>query len=515
VGGSGGGGTGGLSTCNNFDGQGDVVELAIVGSDGTAIETAVSAAVTVASVDSCAAVSCPSFVSGLTTTITTSAQRITLTAAGPQQWTFYLRDSAMPADFIKVGDTFDMTIDASVDAVFYRTVNQTIVLARGGNLIVFAAGLQRFVSPPVPDLDAFGLHVSDQGATCQEGGTLGGGCVLRPHTALIAASGSDASIVLGSGGTAKIAGLSVTVGQFMELFDGGACDSKSSTVMAGFREGNPGASGIGGTGGTGAGGTGGTGAGGTGGTSAGGTGGTSAGGTGGSGLPACGSGGNGRFAPGSNAVELAIVDSNGMLIESAVTSAVTVASMASCASVTCPTYFSGFFTAPPPISAAATRIVLAGPDPMQWTLYLRNDRMPADFIKVGDAFALTVDAAVEHVAWGTTRQTVVLARGSDLFVFATAISQYRGPALPDLTAFGIQVTSGGGTCDDRKDPNFICGYRWYSALVTVAAESASVFGTAQVGWLSFTNGGFSGEAIDYWGNCDSPSTTRMAGFRVP
>ena len=216
----------------NLDGQGDVVEFTIAGSDGLAVSAPASAAVTVASVESCAAVTCPSFGAA---SISTSAQRITLTAVGPQQWTLYLRDSAMPPDFIKVGDTFDMTIDASVDRVFYQTVNQTMVLARGGNIVVFAAGLQQFVAPPVPTLDAFGLHVSDEGAFCMYGATSAPGCISRPHTARVAASGSDTSIVLGPGQTAPIGGLSITLGQLTENFDTGACDVKSSTVMAGFR----------------------------------------------------------------------------------------------------------------------------------------------------------------------------------------------------------------------------------------------------------------------------------------
>jgi hypothetical protein len=225
------GGSGGLPLCN-LSGQGDVVEFAIVGSDGNAVSAPASAAVTVAAVETCAVGACSS-PTNTATRISDSAQRIFLTAVGPQAWTLYLRDSAMPLDFLKVGDTFDMTVDAGVDSTFYQSVNQTMVLARNGQVIVFAAGLDRFGQPPLPDLQRFGFAFTDAGAYCQNSPSSIG-CVDRPHTARVAA-GTDAFILVGGGQTQAIGGLSITVGWFSEEFDPGSCDAKSSTVMAGFR----------------------------------------------------------------------------------------------------------------------------------------------------------------------------------------------------------------------------------------------------------------------------------------
>lgn len=143
--------------------------------------------------------------------------------------------------------------------------------------------------------------------------------------------------------------------------------------------------------------------------------------------------------------------------------------------------------------------------------------MPADLIKVGEAFDLTVDAEIDDVAWGTASQTVVLAHGADLVMFASMMGHYSRVAVaPDLSTLGIAVADGGGTCDDPQDPNRFCSYRRHAAVVTTAGESAAVnrAQTARIGWLSFTNGELTGEEMGYWGNCDSPSTTLMAGFRV-
>ena len=229
-------GMGGAPVCVPIS-QGDVVEFAIVGSDGMPISAPTTAAVSVTSIDSCAQVTCPrigTVSSGLG--ISAAASRLTLTAPGPQQWTLYLRDSAMPSDFLKVGDMFDLTIAAGHNSTFYQmNVDQTVVLSRDGNLIFFAAGLDRSFQLATPNLDAFGIQISDAGAfSCPTSWDwLAAVCAVEAHAAHVAVGGDDAT--LGGGQTSKIGWLSFTNASFTKLGDKGGCDAMSPTIMAGFR----------------------------------------------------------------------------------------------------------------------------------------------------------------------------------------------------------------------------------------------------------------------------------------
>jgi hypothetical protein len=223
---TGGGGTGGvpLPACGG-SGSSNPIEVQLVGSDGTLVAAPVTVnAVNVAGIDSCEYVTCPSGIS-------TIAKRISLTAAGPQSWTLYLRNDAMPIDVIRLGDTFDLTVDASTDSTLYRTVNQTVGLSRGGNLIAFAASLAQFFRPRLPPLGAFGVTIADDGAVCATAGSPG--CTGRAHAARVTV-GTDSAVV-NAGQNVNVGWLSFTNSGFLENADTGACDSKSTTVMAGFR----------------------------------------------------------------------------------------------------------------------------------------------------------------------------------------------------------------------------------------------------------------------------------------
>jgi hypothetical protein len=182
-------------------------------------------AVTVSAIDGCATVTCPAEVS-------TQAQRFTLTGA-TQAWSFYLRDSRMPADYIKVGDAFALSIAAAIDPTFYSTVNQTVVLARGGQTIVFAANMYKFYALAVPALDAFGIQIRDQSAFCQDPPLAG--CIRRPHFMNVTVSNNPEGRYLRPGEGVDVHGYSFTAGRFTELADTGNCDSKSQTTIAGFK----------------------------------------------------------------------------------------------------------------------------------------------------------------------------------------------------------------------------------------------------------------------------------------
>lgn len=220
------GASGTVPACGDAtSGAADVVETAITASDETPVEAPLTAAVTVTGIVACTSVRCPP-------PTTTAATRFTLAGTPGQQWLLYLRNTAMPPDAIKVGDTFDLTVDASVDTTLYRTVDQTIVLARDGSVMALAASLQHFFRPSVPDLRPFSIAAIDEGALCQD--PIGGGCIPRRHTMRVS-MGSDASILLNDGQTKQIGDLSFTLGRFSELADPGSCDTKSPTAMAAFR----------------------------------------------------------------------------------------------------------------------------------------------------------------------------------------------------------------------------------------------------------------------------------------
>jgi hypothetical protein len=227
------GGMGGSAACIAA-GQGDVVQFAIVGSDGMPVAAPATATVSVTSIDSCAQVTCPAVSTVSSGSISTAASRFTLTALGPLEWTLYLRDSAMPSDLIKVGDTLDLTIAAGHNSTFYQqNLDQTMVLSRDGNLIFFAAGLARSFQLVTPKLDAFGIQISDAGVvSCQSGWSLPV-CAARSHGAYVTVGGAAA--LLTEGQTSTIGWLSFTNASFTELDDTGGCDAMSATIMAGFR----------------------------------------------------------------------------------------------------------------------------------------------------------------------------------------------------------------------------------------------------------------------------------------
>ena len=484
---AGAGGTNFLPACSG--GSAVSASVAISGADGMLVAEWVSDAVRVTSVITCPSDQC---------TGPPGTTRILLSGDDPGERELILTNVAMPSDFIKVGDRFDLTIDAAVDESLYRTVDQTVVLSREGNVILFGAKLQRFGRLlPLPNLLPWGITFSDGGPTCTSASPT---CAQTSH-ALRVSVATDASILLSAGQTGTTGGLSVTNGGSTELFGNGNCDAKSTTQIAGFQStgagGSAGASGTGGTGG---------GSGGRGGSAGsigpvGGTGGTN---------PACGGAGGTR-----DYVEVAMVGSDGKLLTSDVQAAVTVASIDSCTTVTCPSFpviDRGFI-----VSTAATRIGLTGPDPQRWMLYLRNGNMPADFIKVGDRYDLTVDA---HVAEspppaGYATQTVVLARGTDLALFAsntTGLNVLGGAAA--LSAFGIGVALGDTTCTTPETAQDRCRYSDRDMVATVAGESASVSNgrSGRVGWLSFTNGGVTQLSGSF---CDTSSFAALAGYRVP
>ena len=234
AGGSSQGGTGGTSitgtagrpmlpacTGTGTDGGG----ASILGPDGMPVTTPVTAAVTVASIDGCAAEPCPP-------PAAYQARKIVLASADQTQWTLSLYNSVMPPDLIQVGDAFDLTVNGGVDATFYPTVNQTVVLSRAGQLIAFGSSTNQFYRLGLPNLAAFGVDIADGGAVC--GGPKDvTGCIPETHALVVTVDGSSATVMPGHAST--IGWLSFAPGNTTVLADSGYCDAKSVTGMAGFR----------------------------------------------------------------------------------------------------------------------------------------------------------------------------------------------------------------------------------------------------------------------------------------
>jgi hypothetical protein len=294
-----------------------------------------------------------------------------------------------------------------------------------------------------------------------------------------------------------------------------------TAAVAACGGGNLGSGGTAGTSGPGDGGTGGTagtsgiagttGSGGSGGAIAGTSGGSIAGSGGAGELPGCYAGGEAGHA--ADYVEVAIVGADEMAVVSPMTAAVTVTAIDSCGAVTCPSSIPN--TGNTAITPNATRIGLRAADATTWTLYLRNTAMPSSLIKVGDSFDMTVQASVDMTFYRSVDQTVVLAHGSNLVMFASIRSSFNGPPPPQLDAFGITVTNEGASCvtSPNAPPGFCVGLG-YAARVTVGADAATFYSrTRQIGWLTFTIGEFSGPGPNCTG--DSKSRALTGGFRTP
>jgi hypothetical protein len=145
--------------------------MTLLDSDGNLVAAPLAAAVTVASVDSCTMVACPAV--AVQPPVNAMETRIVVTA-GAQSWTLYLTNTAMPSDLVKVGDAFDMTVQASTDIQYVTSISQTVVLAHGADLVLFAADLSTTLwvlpatvaggqPPPLPNLNAFGITLVDRG----------------------------------------------------------------------------------------------------------------------------------------------------------------------------------------------------------------------------------------------------------------------------------------------------------------------------------------------------------------
>jgi len=222
-------GSGGLRACPDY--QYSTMGITIAGSDAALVTTAVVTPVTVISAGNCATARCAwtdPTIPGAMISDTSMGKARFVVAAGAQQWTIYLSLPEMPANLVQVGDVFDMTLDAWVDQGLYDSVNQTLVLARGGNLVLFASWLAGSNGLPLPSLDAYGIGLSDDGPTCERSI----GCMDLPHAVRVA--NETGSAVAAVEQTVVIGNLSFSNGRTLSYPDT-VCDDKAWSQVGGFR----------------------------------------------------------------------------------------------------------------------------------------------------------------------------------------------------------------------------------------------------------------------------------------
>lgn len=232
VAGGGGGGTGGTGgpaptggagpggslypACGTAGGQSAVVSGSIVDSGGVTVTMTTTAAVTIQAVES----------------LSTGALRVGLAdTATSRQWTWTLAMNGLGADRFKVGDAYDLTIDARDCPIpLSHATCQTIVLGHGSVMSVFTAETWGVRLPPVPALEPWGITVTDTGAICAESDQY---CEHRYHGTQVTLASKTGTLAPGQ--ILSLADASFVLGTFDQTVDHGICDFPGHLMMGGFR----------------------------------------------------------------------------------------------------------------------------------------------------------------------------------------------------------------------------------------------------------------------------------------
>ena len=163
-----------------------------------------------------------------------TARRISLQeVGGSRQWTLYLDVPGMPSDFIRVGDTLNLTVDASQAYDSFQAIpNQTVVLTRNGALIAFQSGR---LDATRPQLDSYGITTAVLAGFCRTYSE----CAIDDVHALRVTT-ANGSIELMPGETAMIGTLSFslrtleTLGEHCYFPNVDCSPPAAKTAMAGF-----------------------------------------------------------------------------------------------------------------------------------------------------------------------------------------------------------------------------------------------------------------------------------------
>jgi hypothetical protein len=186
--------------------------------DGSPLMGAVSANVTVVSVDEVAGGNCRpiEYVGGGPT------MRLVLQSAAGARWTIFLRLPNLPATLFSANDTLDLTASgATVNAFAFTYIAQEMVLSRAGALLAFGT------IDSGPALARFGIQVTSTAIPCRM--QLCGGI---PHRTHVTAGGTETEVATGE--TKLIGNLSFTVEANSGGYGSGGCDAKGFVSMGGF-----------------------------------------------------------------------------------------------------------------------------------------------------------------------------------------------------------------------------------------------------------------------------------------
>jgi hypothetical protein len=191
------------------------------------VTSAVTEAVTVTAIDSCGSVTCDCAGTNCNSKWPVTAQetRVVLSGAGDSQsWSFFFAVPSLPADQIQVGDTLDLSVQASQDS--FSGLSQQVVLARAGKLVIFSSNLSDIMFFPLPLLTGYGIAITDTGAICGGSGT----CPVSTHAVQATVGGTSKLVIPGQ--TVTVGNLTLSV----QTLAGSStsCDRAAYTSMSGF-----------------------------------------------------------------------------------------------------------------------------------------------------------------------------------------------------------------------------------------------------------------------------------------
>ncbi|HMF41298.1 MAG TPA: hypothetical protein VKQ32_11400 [Polyangia bacterium] len=233
VGGRGGaiGGTGGGSCAGQDGGAGCIacspgdltvpVETCLLAADGTPVLMSMNVAVTAVSFDQVPGPNCDSV---SYTGSTANSGRIVVQDSSGQRWSIFVRVPNLPANLVQAGDVLDLKLTGGHNGLFSSAATQTIVLNRGGQLLMFG-----YVGG-VLEATTTDVLVQADGVACGPGT---GVCTFVPQRARVAVSALEDTILPGR--TGVIGDMAITVDQFHSFSPGGGgCDGADRARLAGY-----------------------------------------------------------------------------------------------------------------------------------------------------------------------------------------------------------------------------------------------------------------------------------------
>jgi hypothetical protein len=167
---------------------------------------------------------------------------------------------------------------------------------------------------------------------------------------------------------------------------------------------------------------------------------------------------------------------------------------------------------PFPASAMTKRLVLTSADMRVWIVFIRMPNLPDNFLHVGDALKLSLEAFEDQDGFSRGwNQTFVLFGGGALLLAATL--NRVGLGYPALDRHGIRFEDDGIVCHQSNPFPPTCAVREHRLRITIAGESAVLRAgeSGRVGRVDFAMDAFL-DRVTVRGGCDAKGFTQLAGF---